>query len=308
MAFLISQFQIVSDLHLETPLLHPQYASFNIKIQANNILLLGDIGLVKDEGLFVFLRRCLDRNRGVRMFYVLGNHEPYHTTLEDAIQKLRAFEKEARSEYGGRFKFLHRDRYDIGLDITILGCTLWSAIQPHQSTEIHAWLTEFNVERGIRGWTPSSLTEEHRKDLAWLNAQVSDIQAREPQRQILIATHHCPTVDPRATDPAHADSPISSAFVSDISEETCWTSPAVKMWAFGHTHYSCEFRDEKTGKLVLSNQKGYKRLGQARVGPKCFRAKIVEAKMGEWQAVDLFPGIRTFNEVLADHDSEVQVK
>ena len=30
------------------------------------------------------------------------------------------------------------------------------------------------------------------------------------------------------------------------------------MWAFGHTHYSCNFRDEQSGKLVIANQRGYK--------------------------------------------------
>jgi hypothetical protein len=288
--------------------LKPQYDSFKFTAHADNVFLLGDIGRVKDDGLFNFLRRTLDRNRGTRILYILGNHEPYQTRLEAAVQKLRRFEEEAKSEYGGRFKFLHRDRYDIGESVTILGCPLWTAVQPGQAADVYARLTDFNEERGIRDWTPKRLSEEHTKDLEWLNAQVSKIQKDEPRRQILVATHHCPTIDPRATDPAHSGSSVSSGFTSDLSKEPCWTSPAVKMWAFGHTHYSCSFRDEETGKLVVSNQKGYRGPGQAKPGSKSFRTTIVDAGQGERQVADKLPGTYYMNESLTDPDSEAQIE
>ncbi|KAJ4362288.1 hypothetical protein N0V83_010381 [Neocucurbitaria cava] len=284
MSLFAPQFQILSDLHLETPLSRPQYTTFNINAHANNFFLLGDIGLVKDNGLFIFLKQCLEQNPGARIFYILGNHEPYQTTLNLAVEKLRVFEEEAKLEYGGRFKFLFRNRYDLNQDITILGCTLWSAIQPHQATEVHTRLTDFNKARGIQNWTLEDYSEEHRKDLEWLNAQVLSIQENEPNRQIVIATHHCPTTDPRATDPAHQDSTVGSAFVSELSNEICWTSPAVKLWAFGHTHYSCNFRDEETGKLVVSNQKGYMGLGGH--AKRSVRVRVVEADDQAWRVID----------------------
>jgi hypothetical protein len=311
MSFLATQFQILSDLHLETPVAKPQYDSFNFTAHANNVLLLGDIGLVKDESFFVFLRRTLDRNRGTRILYVLGNHEAYQTTLEDAVQKLRAFEEEANSQYDGRFKFLHRNRYDIGDDVTVLGCPLWTAIQPQQAADVYARLTDFNEEQGIREWTAEKLSEEHVKDREWLNAQVAKIQQDEPQRQIVIATHHCPTIDPRATDPAHQGSSVSSGFTSDLSKEACWSSPAVKMWAFGHTHYSCSFRDEATGKLILSNQKGYRGLGKAKAGSKSFSTTIVEVGMGGWQVADVLPSTSNPEKPvkpLANRESGVQAE
>lgn len=33
----------------------------------------------------------------------------------------------------------------------------------------------------------------------------------------------------------------------------------MKLWAFGHTHFNCDFEDERTAKRVLANQKGYAR-------------------------------------------------
>ncbi|CAE7217524.1 hypothetical protein P3342_013183 [Pyrenophora teres f. teres] len=276
MSLFTSQFQIVSDLHLETPLTIPQYASFRLDIQANNLLLLGDIGLVADPRLFGFLRRILEQNRGCRIFYILGNHEPYHTTYEQAHKLLRDFEQDAKEDFGGRFKFLCRDRYNIDKNITILGCTLWSAIRHDQVTEIAARSTDLNNERGIRDWTLDRHQEEHYRDLTWLNSQIATIEKEEPHRQVIIGTHHSPTIDSRANDPRHEGSSVSSNFVTDLSRERCWMSPVVKLWAFGHTHYSCDFQDEETGKLVVANQRGYAGLGAA--GKKRrMKAKVVEA-------------------------------
>ncbi|KAJ4294350.1 hypothetical protein N0V90_008040 [Kalmusia sp. IMI 367209] len=152
MSTLPLQLQIVSDLHLETPLTSPSYTTFELDVQANNLCLLGDIGLVKDEGLFVFLRATLDRSRGTRIFYILGNHEAYQLSYELAVKKLRDFEEEVRSEYGGRFILLDRDRYDLDASNTILGCTLWSAVSLEQADEAQLRLTDFNEDRGIRKW------------------------------------------------------------------------------------------------------------------------------------------------------------
>jgi hypothetical protein len=284
MSFFTPQFQIVSDLHLETPLTAPQYTSFRLDVQADNLFLLGDIGLVVDTGLFEFLRRVLEENRGCRIFYVLGNHEPYRTTYEHAYILLRDFEEEAKSDLGGRFKFLCRDRYDVNDTITILGCTLWSAIEHDQEMDITARSTDLNSERGIENWTLNRHREEHEQDLAWLNSQVSTIEKDEPHRQVIVATHHSPTLDPRANNPQHEGSSVSSNFVSDLSEEPCWLSQAVKLWTFGHTHYSCDYRDEKTGKLVVANQKGYVGLGagKKKMGMK---VKVVEMDKEAWRMI-----------------------
>lgn len=110
--------------------------------------------------------------------------------------------------------------------------------------------------RDILRWEVDDHNSAHESDLAWLNAQVSKIVKQEPRRRIVILTHHSPSVDPRSTDPKHKHSEVTSAFATDLSREECWMAPAVKTWAFGHTHYSCEFRDEH-GKAVLSNPKGY---------------------------------------------------
>ncbi|KAI4660273.1 uncharacterized protein J4E78_004974 [Alternaria triticimaculans] len=287
MTFFAPQLQIVSDLHLETPMNNPQYSHIKLKVTGSALLLLGDIGLVRHEGLFTFLRNLLDQNRGCRIFYVLGNHEAYQTTLERAVERMRDFENTAKRDYGGRFRLLFRDRYDVNENVTILGCTLWSDIQPEQAAEVASRMTDYNEERGIQDWTVEKSCTEHARDLEWLNAQVHQIQEDEPHRSVIIATHHCPTIDPRATDPRHASSTMNSGFVSDLSKETCWMSPAVKVWAFGHTHYSCAFRDEGTDTLVLSNQKGYGGIAGGVGKGKAVKTVVVEQRGDRWEVLDV---------------------
>lgn len=285
MPFIPAEFQIISDLHLENPLTAPRYESFRLNVQAGNLFLLGDIGLLVNAGLFQFLRSLLRQHGECRIFYVLGNHEPYQTTHQNACRLLRDFEHEAKKEFGGRFMFLCRDRYDLNGTITILGCTLWSAIQREQWSDILSRSADLSTERGIRNWTLEKHHEEHQKDLAWLNDQISMIERDEPHRQVFIATHYSPTTDARASDSRHAGSSVSSNFVTDLSQELCWLSPIVKLWAFGHTHYSCSFRDEKTGKLVIAHQGGYTRLGTEKEKT-IMEAKLIEAEEDGWEVLE----------------------
>ena len=259
MSFIPPKFQVLSDLHLENPITAPRYDSFRLHVEAGNLFLLGDIGLVVHAELFQFLRTLLEQHGGCRIFYVLGNHELYQTTYENACSLMRNFEQEAKKDFGGRFIFLCRDRYDLNGTITILGCTLWSSIQREQELDISSRSADLSIERGIRDWSLERHREEHQRDIAWLNSQISMIESDEPCRQVIIVTHYSPTTHPRANDPRHTRSSVSSNFLTDLSQEKCWLSSIVKLWAFGHTHWCCEFlvNENGDGVRIVSNQRGY---------------------------------------------------
>ena len=256
------RFQIMSDLHLETPLIQPSYQKFDANVNAEYLCLLGDIGLVKDPGLFWFLENLLRCYHSLKIFYVLGNHEAYHTSLENAHAIMRNFEGKMSRKYGRRFFVMNRTRHDIDPDITVLGCTLWSHITDDQTREVWKTLTDFK-DNGIRDRDVNGHREDHQEDLDWLNKEVSRIEEEEPDRQIIILTHHSPTIDQRINNPEHKNSKVRSGFVTDLSQEMCWKSKNVRCWAFGHTHYSGSYHEDGTNKLVYSNQRGYSSLGAA---------------------------------------------
>ena len=253
-------FQIVSDLHLET---YPSYKSFTLKQTAPNLALLGDIGLVADDALFTFLEKQLTRYWNV--FYLPGNHEPIETSWPQAKARLRAFASRMEAlrvkSTIGRFILLDQTRFDINDSLTVLGCTLFSDILPEHSLEISSRFIDFKPGK-IQNWSVDDHILAHTSDLGWLNLQVEKISREEPSRQVVVLTHHSPTLDGRTVDERHRGSAVSSGFATDLSLEECWMSRNVVLWGFGHTHFSCDFVVDRNGEAVpgmrvVANQSGY---------------------------------------------------
>jgi hypothetical protein len=256
------QFQLMSDLHLETPQARPTYEDFKIQPECQYLALLGDIGNTWDPRLFKFLEDQLRQFEIV--FYLLGNHEAFGTTVLVARTTARAFEhemEEFRSLPGsimGRFIFLDQTRFDLTDSITVLGCTLFSRISNEQRESVALFCSDFSE---IEDWTVDAHNSAHQSDIGWLNSQIENIAQHEPHRKILVFTHHSPTMLEAANDPRQLQdvAQVRSAFVTDLSDQICWTSANVRLWAFGHTHFNCDFEDLGTKKRVVANQKGYRR-------------------------------------------------
>ncbi|KAJ5682716.1 hypothetical protein N7462_005881 [Penicillium macrosclerotiorum] len=250
------EIQIVSDLHLENP---SAYNLFEIPARAPCLALLGDIGVVADDGFFSFIEAQLQQFEIV--FLLLGNHEPWHSSWSQTKAKIYDFSDSAaqrrtnQEKKGGCFVFLDRTRYDISPTVTILGCTLWSEILEPQMERVSFGINDFYY---TLDWTVEDHNAAHEGDLKWLNDQVAEISASDPDRQIVILSHYSPVgKDTRAIDPRHVKSPLSSGFATDLSAHECWRNPQVCLWAFGHTHYNTHYKEEETGKLIMSNQRGY---------------------------------------------------
>lgn len=190
------------------------------------------------------------------MFLVLGNHEFYGLDYQSGIQQARRLAQEP--SLFGRLVLLHRDRWDDpDSDLTILGCTAWSAI-PEASYGIVK--TRVNDFKKIDQWTPQQHNTIHQQELAWLREQTRQVTASTPKRRLLIATHHAPCVEGTAR-PDQVSNPWSPAFATDLVDQKGWDG--VKVWVFGHTHYSS--RLTRNGIRLVSNQRGYVLPGSAAV-------------------------------------------
>ena len=58
------------------------------------------------------------------------------------------------------------------------------------------------------------------------------------------------------------------------------------MWAFGHTHYSCAFRNHVTDTLVVSNQKDNGGIVGSGESAKRMKTVAVEQTGDRWQVVE----------------------
>lgn len=150
----------------------------------------------------------------------------------------------------GEFVFLNRRAYHLSPDTVILGCTLWTALNP-DDLDILKWsLTDF---RRINGFKPEAYQAAHQRDVAWLSDTITQLKTSDAPKKIVVFTHHSPTVTDTG-DPKYLGGPTNSAFATELTDEEWWGSP-ITLWAFGHTHWSCDF--VRNGVRVVSNQRGY---------------------------------------------------
>lgn len=250
--------QILSDLHLE---ISRSYESFDIEPAAPLLALLGDIGTIekhKTECLAFFTRQL---KQFAAVLFVPGNHETYHSSWPVTLAILREYEKDVRNDPSlGNFVLLDRTTYLVpNANVAILGCSLFSFVPLERKMEVFQGLNDFYLTGP--DWDVDAHNAAHQRDLAWLNAQVAELEQRIDVETVLILTHWSPSTDSRASDPRHAGSSISSAFSTDLSGEPCFTNNKVKAWAFGHTHYNCDFlvetQQRRTPLRILTNQRGY---------------------------------------------------
>ncbi|KAF9010808.1 hypothetical protein BDQ17DRAFT_1387956 [Cyathus striatus] len=245
--------QLLSDLHLEVERGDEPLYTFDFPACAPNLALLGDIGWTGDDLFFTWLELQLARFK--RVFFVSGNHEPYASTLTESEVRLEVFETKAaktreNDRTQGEFIFLNRKRYDITPNVTLLGCTLWAALNP-DDLDILSWaLTDF---KRIGAFNPEIYQKAHETDIAWLRTSIETIKNEELERKVVIFSHHAPTIDGTG-DPKFLDGPTNSAFATELSNNSWWNMP-VAVWAFGHTHWCCDF--DRKGVRVVSNQRGY---------------------------------------------------
>ena len=243
------EIQILSDLHLESP---AAYDVFDITPTAEYLALLGDIGYTKDAGLIDFLRKQLPKYKTT--FFVIGNHEPYHSSYAASEQHLLTLQAETAQQASGKFVLLDQTRYDLSSTVSILGCTLFSNITAAQKDFVSFGLNDFYH---IENWSVEEHVQRHESELRWLNAEVQRLMEEEPDRKIVIMSHYSPTIDARSINPKHGSSNISSGFMTDLSGEICCSSELVAMWAFGHTHFNCDFKNGSGRVRFVANQRGY---------------------------------------------------
>lgn len=249
------RFQFMSDLHLEVG---QQSSSFTFATTAPYLILGGDIGrLVDYDGYLSFLKD--QTNRYDRVFLVLGNHEFYGLDFPTGLATARRLEQEAALE--GKLVLLQQNSVyltDGPKSIAVLGCPLWSFIPGESSRAVASAVNDF---KKIDGWGVEKHNAAHAQDPDWLRKEVTAIQSRDTEMGIIIVTHHAPVVEQTAS-PQHQDSPIQSAFSTDICNTGELWRP-VKYWMFGHTHWTTHFR--VNGIQLVSNQRGYIFPGSARL-------------------------------------------
>lgn len=235
--------QVISDLHLEqrkkgqSKCIAEKIIVDGNRGQAKYLLIAGDIAPAFYPSLHPFLNILTSQGSWERIFYLPGNHEYYsHRGMQQVEEELNTFNMD-------KLTILQRSRLDL-LEITLVGCTLWSELDENKFPEILSGYPDFSnihVENKYLQW--SQYQELHHQDVMWLEDEIK----KESEKPLWVATHHLPSYS--CLHPKYKEAPLNSCFANHLD----YLKPVV--WIFGHSHYPLDLTLNKT--RYVSNPYGY---------------------------------------------------
>ena len=230
------KFQVISDLHADS---NPYDIKGNKVDDASFLILAGDIAHPTEQRFIDILNDASTSYD--KVFFVRGNHECYGQTVTRTDEILN----ETFAQYDNII-YLNRAAYDVNDRVRVVGTTLWSDITSDQMYVAKCFISDF---RCIKEWSIEKNNEEHTKDVAFLVEEIK--RAKHDKKELIIITHHAPYTQ-GTSHPDHDNSPLSSVFATNLSN--LMSNPPIKIWVYGHTHYSANFY--KNGVNIVSNQRG----------------------------------------------------
>lgn len=260
-----TSFSLCSDLHLE-------HASISLKNEEGSdiLLLAGDILPAKhlvryarsrSKGVYVtpYKKKCygkiaMDFMEEACAHYphvvmISGNHEPYSGVVEYTAHRIReAF------HHLGNFTLL--DKEDVLIEgIRILGCTLWSKLNPLQQQDAMRLIKDYTHIRRkqtylpIRGWHTDQWHAEERQ---WLKEKLGDVfRDGKPEETVVVMTHHAPC--PLSIPEKYREHKMNAVYASDLS--SLFYEFDVDYWVHGHIHSKSDYMIGNT--RFLANPRGY---------------------------------------------------
>lgn len=222
----LTEFQIMSDLHIEyNSDMIPNPLKFITPV-SDNLILAGDIGsLYKFEQLKGFLTELCKLFKIV--IYVPGNHEYYKMknykpeTMYTLFQRFISLKNIIPNLY-----ILNRSFIQIN-NVIIFGCTLWSK-----------WTTELNIKTNkrynipkfivrIHEMTTDMYDSLHKEDLKYLTKCIESV--KNTNLKLLVVTHHSPTY--HTTKHKNKFTSLYGSHLDYLLDYRL-----VHTWIFGHTH------------------------------------------------------------------------
>jgi Icc-related predicted phosphoesterase len=216
---------VCADLHCE---FHPDGGRrlvAEILPDAEAIIVAGDLSVAGK------LRPALEllAKKYPHVVYVAGNHDYYHSSLEE-VEHLR------RTLDLGNVHWLEDEVAEIA-GVRFVGCTLWFG---HHKAELERELSDFEVIADFRQWV-------HRK-----NAQSLEFLRKNVTRDSVVVTHHLPSIG--SITPRYRDSALNCFFACPQAEEIV-LKQSPRLWIHGHTHDSIDYQLGQT--RVFCNPLGY---------------------------------------------------
>jgi len=222
----------ISDVHIEF-----QHREIAIPVPVDAVVVAGDLDV--EPARCASALKQLQRDAGVPVLYVLGNHEYYQRRFPHALDEYRGALRDIQGVH-----LLERESFIVG-GVRFLGTTLWTDLSvPAEAAVARDGLNDFRI---VRGMTTDSWTEEWGRCAGWLD---DELKVDHPGPTVVV-THHSPSATTCAEE--YRTSPLRYAFHSHT--DGLINNRNVDLWIYGHDHKSATHSHGST--KLASNQTGY---------------------------------------------------
>jgi predicted phosphohydrolase len=235
----MTNFQIVSDLHIEYNTNEVPDPLSLITPSADILILAGDIGsFYQYNQLETFLINLCKHFKVV--LYVPGNHEYYsmkgYPTLKmkNLLNNFLKMETTINNLY-----VLNRSSVEID-DVCIVGCTLWS------NTDVV--IPKFIVR--IPDMNTKVYKQKYDGDLVYIKKMIKYCKTKN--KKLMVVTHHCPSYSVITSNKKLKDKYIS-LYASHLDH--LLQDDMVHTWVSGHIHINFDFITDG-GTHLVGNQRG----------------------------------------------------
>jgi hypothetical protein len=252
---------LASDIHLEFGALETPMPEGEVLILAGDITLIGALdpeddlygpGAVVRERTFDFLKRC--RHGFERIFYLIGNHEPYHYDLTRTPNIIR--------RWLSGVELLDNRAVALTDDVMLVGGTLWTDMNKgRDAILVGRVMNDFRIIRIADEDDPQGGQTRvlHPRDAMAMFEKtkrcIAETARANPDKTIVVATHHAPSVQGLNVEHTRGSATsIDAAYYTDL-HAFIEGLPNIKWWLHGHTHLQKAYRIGQCH--VLSNARGY---------------------------------------------------
>lgn len=238
----------MSDLHFE---FHQDVGKSFLKSLPEGdedlVVIAGD--LCDNTTLEESLNNLSNRFKNAQVLYVNGNHEAFHSSIEDTQKKIYSITRNLPN-----VSYLSRGYFELsnilpGDTRKVHGCSLWFEYDAATPNMNERFMADFRYIRNYR----YEVMNHGRKDMKYLRDNVRPGD--------LVITHHMPSWS--CVNTKYRGSPLNQFFVHDCSEVFSKNQPALVF--SGHTHSSYDIFEMST--RLVCNPFGYFHPGKAPENP-----------------------------------------
>ena len=279
--------RIFSDIHVDINERFP----FSFKGEDKDIFTLipGDV-----SGNVKLSANWIQQNIHNGMF-IVGNHDPSYNNLGWTIKKQKQFLAD-KFPIDGNVTFLDEQvgvmsKPIPNTNIIVVGSTLYTNYK-YMSEWSQRSLDDGNKRRRENGSTNILTSEEMNMSMAarglndfrwghvedefddrglkqrlvrpddykkWFEItfkKIQEIVESNPDKDIIVMTHHCPT--PKCISERYVKDNLNASYVSDL-EDFIFKHPNIKVWCCGHVHSQTIMKIGENGQWLICNPRGYEK-------------------------------------------------